>query len=45
MTKIKKITLRLGGFKYDKALEINIRYYHTRLNKNASNRCTSISPW
>ena len=31
-----KILMKLEGFKYTMSLNLNVVYYHIRLNKNAS---------
>ena len=45
MPKINEMLLKLEGFQYDTSLDLNIRYYHIRLSKNASNLCKIILPW
>ena len=37
--------LKLEGFQYVTSLDLDIRYYHIQLNKNASNVCTIITLW
>ena len=44
MPKINEVLLRFEGFQYDTFLDLNMVYYHIRLNKNASNLCTIIIP-
>ena len=45
MPKINVMLLKLEGFQYATYLDLNIKYYHIGLSKNASNVCTIILPW
>ena len=45
MSNINKILLKLEGFQYATSLDLNMRYYHIWLSKNASNLCIIIIPW
>ena len=44
MSKINEMLLKLGGFKYDTPLDLNMRYYHVWLSKNAINVFTITLP-
>ena len=45
MLKIDEMLFKLEGFQYAMSLDLNMEYYRIRLNKNASNLCTTILPW
>ena len=42
MPNINGILLKVEGFQYNKSLDLNMGYYHTRLIKNTSNLCMII---
>ena len=43
--KIQDMLLKLEGFKYATALDLNMGYYTIRLNPDAQNLCTIVLPW
>ena len=45
MPKTDKVLLQLEGFQYAKSLDLELKYYHIRLNKNESKLCIIILPW
>ena len=45
MPKIIEMLLKLESFQYATSHDLNMVYYHTRLNKNASILCMIIIPW
>ena len=45
MPKINEMLSKSEGFQYDTSLDLNMGYYHIRLNKNTSNLCMIIIPW
>ena len=42
---IQDMLYRMEGFRYATSLDLNMGYYHIRLDKNARRLCTIILPW
>ena len=45
LPKIQDLMLKLEGFQYATALDLNMGYYHIHLTPNASRLCTIVLPW
>ena len=43
--KISEVMQKLEGFRYATALDLNMGYYHIRLDPDAQRICTLILPW
>ena len=45
MPNINEMLLEMEGFQHTISLDLNIRYYHIKLNEDANNLCIIILPW
>jgi len=45
LPKIHELLLKLEGFQYGTSLDLNMGYYHIRLDSDSSKLCTIILPW
>jgi hypothetical protein len=45
MPKIGDIIISMEGFTFATSLDLNMSYYHTKLNADAQRLCTIIFPW
>ena len=45
LPKITDVMQRLEGFQYATALDLNMGYYHIKLNPDAQRLCTIVLPW
>ncbi len=43
--KIQDLLLKLEGFQYGTSLDLNMWYYHIKLNPDAKKLCTIVLPW
>ena len=43
--KIQDLMLKFRGFKYGTFLDLNMRYYHIKLDPKAKELCTIVLPW
>jgi len=43
--KIQDLLLKLEGFQYGTSLDLNMGYYHIKLNPDAKKLCTIVLPW
>ncbi len=45
LPKIQDLLLKMEGFSYATALDLNMGYYHIRLNAASKKLCTLVFPW
>ena len=45
MPHIQELLTKLEGFSYASSLDLNMGYYHIRLDTDASKLCTIVLPW
>ena len=45
LPKIQDLLLKLEGFRYGTALDLNMGYYHIELNPDSRRLCTIVLPW